>query len=176
MVATIKKEFSIEEPLDKVWANISNPNEIVSCVPGAELTETIDETHYKGQVSLKFGPVKTQYAGQIEITEMDHTLHKMGLNGKGLDSKGKGSAEMNMTGVVIEEDGKVNVTFQMEITIVGMLAQFGSRLINDVSDQMLDQFIGNFKAKLAGQEYDNSLKAGSVVGSIIKGVFKKSNN
>ena len=97
MVATIKKEFSIEEPLDKVWASISNPNEIVSCVPGAELTETIDETHYKGQVSLKFGPVKAQYAGQIEITEMDHTQHKMGLNGKGLDSKGKGSAEMVST-------------------------------------------------------------------------------
>ena len=174
MVANIKKEFSIAEPIEKVWANISNPTEIVSCVPGAELTETIDETHFKGKVSLKFGPVKAQYDGEIVITEMDHDQHKMALDGKGLDSKGKGSAEMKMTGVVVAGEGSVNVTFNMEITIIGMLAQFGSRLINDVSDQMLNQFVANFKAKLTGQEFDNTLKAGSMVGSMIKGVFKKS--
>lgn len=173
MVANISKEFTMNEPIEKVWANLSNPEEIVTCVPGASLTETIDETHYKGEVTLKFGPVKSAYTGDIEITEMDHDAHKMELVGKGLDSKGKGSAEMKMNGSAEEKDGATHVTFNMEVSITGMLAQFGSRLINDVSNQLLDQFVKSFEAKLAGQEFDNSLKAGSMVGSVIKGVFKK---
>jgi signal recognition particle GTPase len=64
----------------------------------------------------------------------------------------------------------------MTVTIVGTLAQFGSRLINDVSDQLLNQFIVNFKAQLAGQEFDNNLSAGSMMVSVLKskigGIFK----
>ena len=56
----------------------------------------------------------------------------------------------------------------MNIAIVGMLAQFGSRLISDVSDQLLNQFVDNFKARLAGEEIDNTISAGSMMGSIMK--------
>jgi len=85
----------------------------------------------------------------IEIIELDESNYKMVLKGRGLDSKGKGSADMLMNGTLEEVDGKTNVKFSMDITIVGMLAQFGSRLINDVSEQLLNQFVANFKKKLA---------------------------
>ena len=71
MEATISKQFSLEEPIDKVWAALSNPVEISSCVPGASITDQIDEKNYKGEVSLKFGPVKSKYDGQITIEESD---------------------------------------------------------------------------------------------------------
>ena len=180
MEAIIDKTFTIEEPIEKVWTNLSNPMEIASCVPGAAITEKIDDTNFKGDVTLKFGPIKSQYTGQIELIEVDDGNHKMVLNGKGLDSKGKGSAEMTMTGTLAETETGTEVTFQMKLTIVGTLAQFGSRLINDVSDQMLNQFINNFKAMLSGKEFDNTLKAGSVVGSVLKskigGIFKAKEN
>ena len=100
----------------------------------------------------------------------------MTLGGKGLDAKGKGSAEMKMNGDLEQLENATKVNFKMNVTIIGTLAQFGSRLINDVSDQLLNQFITNFKAQLAGQEFDNSLSAGSMMGSVIKnkigGIFK----
>jgi hypothetical protein len=52
-----------------------------------------------------------------------------------------------------------------------MLAQFGSRLINDVSNQVFDQFANNFKSKLSGGEVDSALHTGSLVGGMIKGIF-----
>jgi len=61
----------------------------------------------------------------------------------------------------------------MEINVSGMLAQFGSRLINDVSNQVFDQFVNNFKTQLAGGEIDSTLSAGSLVGGVIKGIFGK---
>lgn len=168
MEATIAKTIQIEEPVEKVWAGLSDPMRISGCVPGATITEQIDDTNYKGEVTLKFGPVKSKYDGQITIEEMDHENHAMSLTGKGVDSKGKGSAEMKMNGSVAEVDGNSEVDFKMVVNIQGTLAQFGSRLINDVSDQLMNQFADNFKALLAGEKFNNDLKAGSMMGSVLK--------
>lgn len=148
MNTLITKDFEIAQPISVVWKSLANPEEIVGCVPGASITEKIDDKNYKGQVVTKFGPIKAAYAGDIEIIELDEANHKMVLKGRGLDSKGKGSADMIMNGVLKEEGGKTQVNFSMDITIIGKLAQFGSRLINDVSDQLLNQFVKNFSAQL----------------------------
>jgi carbon monoxide dehydrogenase subunit G len=177
MQATISKQFSIEEPIEKVWAGLSNPIQISGCVPGASITEQVDDKNYKGEVILKFGPIKASYDGVITIEKMDNENHHMVLVGKGLDSKGKGSAEMTMTGSAVSTDTGTDIDFNMNVNVQGTIAQFGSRLINDVSDQLMKQFIDNFKALLAGEEVDNSLSAGSMMGSMLKskvsGIFKK---
>ena len=186
MKTTINKNFTVEEPIAKVWSYLSDPTKIVSCVPGASITETIDEKNYKGGVTTKFGPVKASYAGDIEILEMNDSDHVMKLYGKGLDSKGKGSAEMNMVGELIDNGGSTDVKFSMEVSIVGKLAQFGSRLINDVSDQLLDQFVASFKQKLAAdtgdatataaveaESSDNSVNAFALMWAVIKGFFAR---
>ena len=173
MEATITKKFSLEAPIEQVWKSLSNPREISGSVPGATITDQIDDKNYKGEVTLKFGPIKTKYDGEITIAEMDNDAHKMLLRGKGLDSKGKGNAEMTMNGSAVTSDEGTEVDFKMVVNIQGTLAQFGSRLINDVSAQLMDQFVENFKKLLSGAEVDNSLKAGSMMGSVVKGLFKK---
>ena len=149
MKTKIDKSFHVAEPVDKVWDLLSDPQKVVVCVPGASITEAIDDKNYKGTVSLKFGPVKATYNGEISIEQMDATSRQMTLKGTGLDSKGKGSAEMEMNGSVAAKDGGSQVDYSMEVTVTGMLAQFGSRLIQDVSNQLFDQFVQNFKNKLA---------------------------
>ena len=149
MTTTISKKFEVNEPIDKVWDYFTDPEKIVVCVPGASLTEKIDDRNYKGGVTLKFGPVKASYAGEITFEEVDEANRKMTLKGKGLDSKGKGSADMLMKGNLTKTANGTEVDCSMQISIVGKLAQFGARLINDVSDQLFNQFINNFKAKLA---------------------------
>ena len=173
MEATITKKFSLEAPIEEVWKSLSNPKEISGCVPGATITDQIDDNNYTGEVTLKFGPIKTKYDGEITIEEMDNNAHTMLLRGKGLDSKGKGNAEMTMNGSAVTTDEGTEVDFKMVVNIQGTLAQFGSRLINDVSAQLMDQFVDNFKKLLSGDEVDNSLKAGSMMGSVVKGLFKK---
>ena len=168
MKTTIEKTFQVQESKAKTWEYLSHPAKIVTCVPGASLTEKIDERNYKGEVIAKFGPVKTKYNGQITIEELDNANYKMVLKGKGLDSKGKGSAEMTMNGKLIESGDETEVNFVMELAITGKLAQFGARLIKDVSSQLLNQFVDNFKDLLAGKEVDNAMNAGKVMGSVVK--------
>lgn len=149
MTTTINKKFELDEPIEKVWIYLADPTKIVTCVPGASLTEKIDDRNFKGQVAMKLGPVKVKFNGEVEIVELDKANWKMNLKGKGLDAKGKGSADMKMNGLLSPTDNGTAVDFTMTLSIVGKLAQFGSRLINDVTDQVLNQFVNNFKAKLA---------------------------
>ncbi len=78
---------------------------------------------------------------------------------------------MTMSGFLTAKDGGTDVNVTMNINITGMLAQFGSRLISDVSNQVFDQFVNNFKSQLSGGEVQSELKAGSLVGGVIKGIF-----
>jgi uncharacterized protein len=171
MNTSITKSFQVPQPVEAVWANLTDPEKVVVCVPGAKLTEKVDENNYKGEVDLKFGPVKASYGGLITFVERNEATRTMELKGAGTDNKGKGGADMVMKGVLTEKDGGTNVDVTMDISITGMLAQFGSRMIQDVSNQVFDQFVGNFKAQLTGGEIDNTLKTGSLVGTAIKSLF-----
>src|SRR5215470_6425183 len=98
MAIKIEKTFQVEEPLDQVWAFLSDPRQVVTCVPGAQLTEQIDDKHYKGSIRVKVGPSETDYKGEVEIVHLDPQAHEIEILGKGQDTRGKGSASMKMTG------------------------------------------------------------------------------
>lgn len=175
MTTNLTKSFDVEQPIDLVWATLTDPPQIVDCVPGASLTEQVDADNYKGYVGLKFGPVKAGYDGLVTFVERDAVAKKMSLKGLGLDSKGKGSAEMLMNAQLTEVNGQTHVEATMEISITGMLAQFGARLINDVSNQVFDQFVSNFKKKLtsAGNESEatEATEETAGIGGFLKKLF-----
>ena len=79
MNTLIEKNFDIEAPIELVWKSLANPEEIVGCVPGASITEKIDDRNYKGAVVTKFGPIKASYAGDIEIVELEGLQGVTGL-------------------------------------------------------------------------------------------------
>jgi carbon monoxide dehydrogenase subunit G len=173
MTTSITKTFEVDSDIESTWSNLSDPQKVVICVPGASLTEKVDDNNYKGEVELKFGPVKAKYAGLINFLERNATSHKMVLKGTGTDSKGKGGAEMKMEGNLSPKGTGTSVNVLMELNITGMLAQFGSRMINDVSNQVFDQFVNNFKKQLEGKDVDSRLHTGSLVGGVVKGIFGK---
>ena len=66
-----EKNFELSTNIDTVWDVLINPEKVVICVPGAELTETIDENHLKGKVTIKIGPVTAKFNGDIEIKKRE---------------------------------------------------------------------------------------------------------
>jgi len=149
MKTNINKTFQVERPISEVWKFLSDPTKIVTCVPGAKLTEKIDDQNFKGTVTMKIGPVVTSFNGQIKLVRLDEATYTMEIHGKGVDTKGKGSADMVLTGNLVDNgDQTTEVTNNMELSITGKLAQFGSRMIVDVSDHVFKQFLSNFRNQL----------------------------
>jgi len=132
-----------------VWEILSDPRKVVNCVPGAQITETIDDRTFKGSISVKVGPSVTDYRGQVHIDRLDAQTHEIEIVGKGQDVRGKGSASMKMTGSIRAlADGGSEVSAVSEISVVGLLAQLGSRMIQDVSAVMFKEFVKRFQEQL----------------------------
>ena len=149
MALRIEKTFQVTQPIEKVWSLLSDPARVASCVPGAQITEKVDDKTYKGSISVKVGPSLTDYKGEVQILRLDPQNHEIEIQGKGQDVRGRGSASMTMTGKLAALDGGVTqVTSISEVNVVGILAQMGSRVITEVSNIMFDKFSHNFQALL----------------------------
>jgi carbon monoxide dehydrogenase subunit G len=149
MAIKIEKTFRIEEPLDKVWKFLSDPRRVASCIPGARVTETVDDRTYKGVIKVQVGPSVTDYRGEAHIELLDHEKHEIQMVGKGQDVRGKGSASTRMTGQARAlSDGSTEVITVSEVNVVGLLAQLGARMIQEVSNKMFEEFTQNLRVQL----------------------------
>lgn len=167
MAVTIEKKFEVPEPVDKVWAFLSDPRKVVTCVPGAQILEQIDDHTYTGAISVKVGPSVSDYKGQVQIVRMDPAAYEIEILGKGQDTRGKGSASMKMTGKLRAlENGGTEVVSVSELGVVGILAQMGGRMINEVSNIMFNQFTSNFRQKLASGDTSESSGGAKPIGAV----------
>ena len=149
MAIRIEKTFQIGEPLERVWKFISDPRKVANCLPGAQITETVDDRTFKGLIKVQVGPSVTDYKGQVHIERLDEQNHEIEIVGKGQDVRGKGSASMKMTGKVQSlPDGSTEVASVAEVNVVGLLAQMGARMIQEVSNKMFAEFTSNLRARL----------------------------
>ena len=153
MKAQLEKTFEVPQGSDLVWEHLIDPNKVMDCVPGVSIDEKVGENHYKGKVGMKFGPIGAKYDADIFYDELDAENRKIIITGKGVDVKGQGSADMTMTmNITDKDDGGSKLDAIMDVTINGKIAQFGSRLITTVSNQLFNQFVTNFSKKLARAE------------------------
>jgi len=152
MPIKIEKSFRAPESADQVWKILSDPREVASCVPGAQITEAVDEKTYKGVIKVKLGPTVTDYKGEAHIERLDDQAREIEMIGKGQDVRGKGSASMKMTGTVRDlPEGGAEVVTISELNVVGILAQMGSRMIQEVANQMFEMFTKNLRQRLQQQ-------------------------
>lgn len=183
MAIRIEKTFQVQQPVQLVWSFLSDPRKVVTCVPGANITEQVDENNYKGSISVKVGPSITDYKGEVQIVRSDPQNYEIEILGKGLDVRGRGSASMKMNGKLKAlDDGRTEVTSVSELNVVGILAQMGSRVISEVSNIMFGEFTKNLESRLAesadtpqsaNDAKPKALNAGSLMWQAVKRVIRR---
>lgn len=150
MEVKLDKRYPVAAGIDQAWAVLSDVRAVAACMPGAQITEQVDATHYKGTVKTKIGPASMQFNGDIELLGLDPAARSLQMLGKGAD-RGGSSASMKLTAHI--EPGETAdacvLVGQATVTVSGKLAQFGSRLLVPVSDAMLAQFADHFRAAAA---------------------------
>ena len=150
MEVNLEKRYPLEVEPARAWQVLRNVKAVAECMPGAVITEQVDDTHFKGSVKVKVGPANAAFAGDIEVLALDEALMKLQLLGKGAD-RGGSSASMDLTATV--EAGETTGTSVLvgvaAVIVNGKFAQFGGRLMVQVSDMLLAQFADNFRAAAA---------------------------
>ncbi|HEV3356264.1 MAG TPA: SRPBCC family protein [Pseudonocardiaceae bacterium] len=139
----IDSEFEVAAPVDTVWKYLLDVPRMAPNLPGAELTEVVDENNYKGRVTTKMGPVSLRFGGTVEIVERDEAKHTVVINAAGADERGRGQATMVVTATLLPAGRGTKATVGQDLQIAGAAAQFGRGMIADVTNVLMQTFAAN---------------------------------
>jgi carbon monoxide dehydrogenase subunit G len=149
MAFEIAKTFVVKAPPPAVWEFLTDPQRVARCLPGAAVTDKIDEKTWAGTMTVKVGPVSSSYKGKVIFEKLDPAARSAEIVATGQDVRGKGGADLRLTSSLKElAPGQTEVTTISRVNITGILAQMGRGMIQDVSDQMFQVFSERMRAEL----------------------------
>ncbi len=143
---TSEETFIVDAPPDRVWEFLTDPYQVATCLPGAAITEQVDDHTFLGTIKVKVGPITAGYNGQVTFERLDRERWEADLVGKGRDAKG--GAEMRMRSRLVPKNGGTEVHVTTEVKISGLLAQMGRGMIPTVASQMFKRFAAAVQEKL----------------------------
>ncbi len=148
MQVKLEKIFPIQAPPAAAWSFLQDIPGVAACMPGAEITDSIDDSHYKGKIKAKVGPASMAFNGDLAVQGIDAGRRELRMIGKGQDTKGTSTAEMDLTALIVEAQGGCELRGSATVTVNGKAASLGGRMMTQVADQILNQFGKNFASNV----------------------------
>jgi uncharacterized protein len=143
--------FEVPLPPGEAWPVLMDIKRIAPCMPGAELTEVVDDKTYKGKIGVRLGPVALTFAGTVTFEEIDNANHSARVKAQGTDAKGRGGANATASFRVEPAANGSKVLVHTDLALSGSVAQYGRGvgMIQATAAQIINQFAGNLKGQLA---------------------------
>jgi uncharacterized protein len=157
----IANQFAVSAPIEQAWDVLCDLEQVIPLMPGAQLTGH-EGDDYLGKVKVKVGPVTSEFSGKVRFVEQDRDQHRAVIDAKGKESRGTGNAAATVTARLDEDGQRTSVTVDTDLKIVGKLAQFGSGMLQQVSEKLLGQFVESLEAKLAAENASGAASPESV--------------
>ena len=143
--------FEVPLPPDEAWKILLDIERVAPCMPGAELTEVVDQNTYKGKIGVRLGPVALTFAGIVKFEQIDGATRTARIAAQGTDAKGRGGANAASLFRLEPTAGGSKVLVHTNLTLSGAVAQYGRGvgIIQATAAQLMKQFAACLKEKLA---------------------------
>src|SRR5215472_9871483 len=143
--------FEVPLPPDKAWPVLMDIERIAPCMPGAQLTEVVDKTTYKGNIAVRLGPVALTFAGTVKFEAIDDAARTARVKAQGADAKGRGGANAAASFRLEPTPAGSRVLVHTDLALSGAVAQYGRGvgMIQATAAQLMKQFAENLEAQLA---------------------------
>jgi uncharacterized protein len=136
----LQNSFEVDAPVERVWSYLLDVEKVTPCMPGASLTERVDDDNYKGKVTVKLGPVSLTYAGKVAFVERNEAARRVVMKAQGTEQRGKGAASATITSTLEDLGGRTKVDIVQDLNVQGQAAQFGRGMMQDVSARLTREF------------------------------------
>jgi carbon monoxide dehydrogenase subunit G len=144
----IEERFCVAAPIDAVWRFVMDPEQVVTCMPGATLDEIVDDRAFLGSVKIKLGAVTTSYKGRVHFTEVDEEAHVIQMVAEGRETGG-GTAKATLSSRLRSlPDGQTEIVASAQLDLTGRIVQVGRGMIQGVSHQLFQQFAASIVERL----------------------------
>jgi len=141
-------KFSLKAPIQKLWDTLLDPETLLSCIPGAEKIERIDEKTFDCVVKQKVGPISVKFKFKSILSKVEPPTH-IEVDGEGEDI-GKAGHFVQKSVVDLRQlpGGEVEVAYRTDVTVVGKLAMFGDRIMRAKAKKVEEEFTKALQERL----------------------------
>jgi hypothetical protein len=136
----LENSFEVPAPPETAWALLNDVPRIVPCMPGTELTETVDENAWKATMRVKLGPIALQFLVDLRREESDGSARRTLLRANARELKGRGGARATIESSLHAANGGTRVAIVTDLTLQGPVAQYGRGIVGEVATQITRQF------------------------------------
>jgi carbon monoxide dehydrogenase subunit G len=143
--------FTVDVAPDKLWALLTDVEQIAPCVPGFTLKES-NHPNYTGRMKVKVGAITLTYNATITFVEQDDEARRVVLSVHGRDVRGPGGMDATVTSYLTGEGNTSTAQMETDVQVTGAVAQFGRGVIADVSSRMTEQFVARLNKQLLAPE------------------------
>ncbi|MFL6822635.1 MAG: SRPBCC family protein [Xanthobacteraceae bacterium] len=142
--------FEVPLPPPEAWKVLLDIKRVAPCMPGAELTEVVDENTYKGKINVRLGPVALTFAGVVKFEHIDAANYTARVAAQGTDAKGRGGANAASVFRLEPAGGGSKVLVHTNLALSGAVAQYGRGvgIIQATAAQLMNQFATRLKDDL----------------------------
>lgn len=145
----LENSFEVPASADEAWALLMDVPRIIPCMPGARLTETVDETSWKAQMDVRLGPIALTFATDVKRNEADAAARRATLSARARETRGRGGGQATIESTLSPTDDGTRVDIVTDLSLSGPVAQYGRGIIEDVSKQLVGSFADCLRDQLA---------------------------
>jgi carbon monoxide dehydrogenase subunit G len=150
----IESSFEVPARPEQAWELLMDVPRVIPCMPGAELTETVDESTWKAKMSVKLGPMTFAFATDVRREQADVEARRAQLSAKARELRGRGGGQATIESTLMPVDGGTRVHIVTNLALSGPVAQYGRGMVEDVTSQLVNRFADCLKSQLAATPAD----------------------
>jgi carbon monoxide dehydrogenase subunit G len=126
----------IAAPRDRVWAFVTDPNQVGPCGPGVESIEIVDPSHFNAIARVGVGFISARFTVELELAELEPPSRAViRAHGQAPGSAVDATAELRLSDGTLP--GTTLMDWAADVTIEGHLASVGERLIEGTANKMI---------------------------------------
>ena len=136
----------IKASREKVWAFVTDPDQVGQCGPGVESIDVIDATHFKAAAKVGVGFINARFNVNMEFAELDAPDRAViKAHGQAPGSAVDANASMSLSD---DGEGGTVMDWVADVNLSGTLASVGARLIEGTANKMIGQTFDCIRSKL----------------------------
>jgi|SRR5579863_212093 len=133
----------------KVWQLLTNTTTLARIIPGISKLEKTGENSYKSFSEIKLGPINSTFSGNLQMENIDA---EKGFTLKVQQNSKMGNVNASIIiGLSKLMENDVEVNFDGEVKLSGLMATMGNRVVGSVSNTLTKQFFENLDRELSAQ-------------------------
>lgn len=136
----------IKAPRSKVWAFVTDPDQIASCGPGVQSIEKLDGGRFRAHAKVGVGLLSAKFVVNAEFSQ----VHEPDDATVVVHGQAPGTAVDAIAKIVLTDgaEGATVMDWAADVTISGTLASVGARMIDGNANKMIGQTFDCIRTKL----------------------------